>query len=199
MKKINILLVCTLLVITLISILPSTLMYLTNADIANNNTSMGYNQVTIVENFPDPPKLTAGVNEYTKGIKVQNTGTTEAFVRVRIAFSSKEAKDATTFKGSGGRYYDIDNLTVTPPLWKKTNNNELKKYGDYFYFTQILKPGVVSPSLTSVVRTYFENADDVVPYDIYVYAESIQVYDKDGNKYSSNQYEAAWLEYLKRK
>lgn len=74
-----------------------------------------------------------------------------------------------------------------------------QELGGYFYYTGIVQAGKSTEELIDSVCTYFENAEAVEPCQIYVYAESVQTYDKDGRAFEESQWREAWEEFLNRK
>jgi predicted ribosomally synthesized peptide with SipW-like signal peptide len=79
--------------------------------------------------------------------------------------------------------------------------------GGWFYYTEPLAPGELTPALFDKVRTYFADENLVTPYDIIVYAESVQIKGIDGDLIKAGQdadgtvipaWKAAWTDFLTR-
>ena len=186
-----------------------------------NQISIGTNTISVDEDFHSPKELQTGANVYKKEVRVKNDGTVESFVRVFFDFSdydigsksflsadkpgSVSIPDGATFdetksviEAAGYQSYedffaggDRGNEWIFIP---ESGDNTL---GGYFYYTKILEPGEKTEKLLDSVCTYFESADQIKSHQIYVYAESVQTYDKDGNPYDEGQWREAWKEFLK--
>lgn len=200
-----------------------TLAYLTHTRKGDHFITIGSNEISITESYKPPKELKAGANVYKKSVKIQNTGSTAAFVRVFLDFSdyvagsrsyfaidkpgkvsiedgatveqAKEAIEAAGFLA----YDDFYTADIERNGWIYVPEDEDPELGGYFYYTGIVEAGKSTDELINSVCTYFENAEAVKPYQIYVYAESVQTYDKDGNAFDDSQWKEAWEEFLSRK
>lgn len=200
-----------------------TLAYLTHTRKGNHFITIGSNEISITETYKPPKELKAGANVYQKSVKIQNTGTISAFVRVFLDFSdyaagsrsyfaidkpgkvsiedettveqAKEAIEAAGFLA----YDDFYTADTEKNGWVYISEDEDSELGGYFYYTGIVEAGKSTDELIDSVCTYFENAESVEPYQIYVYAESVQTYDKDGRAFDESQWREAWTEFLSRK
>ena len=83
--------------------------------------------------------------------------------------------------------------------WIYIPEDKDSELGGYFYYTGVVQAGKSTDELIDSVCTYFESAESVEPYQIYVYAESVQTYDKDGRAFEDSQWREAWTEFLSRK
>ncbi len=184
-----------------------TLTYLTDNEKTLNRITAGNNVIEIVEEYdePDPEP----VEQFRKAIRVRNTGSEECFVRVRVAFSDGKIRDITEISPDGSTYYSADEYPLhLPDGWvfiPETDAEDGKLLGGYCYYTEVLPaedPGTageeeISPYLTRSFRTTFASGEDVVPYEIYVYAESVQTAGKDGRRFEGpDAYREAWREFL---
>jgi hypothetical protein len=79
--------------------------------------------------------------------------------------------------------------------------------GGWFYYTKPVAPGELTPSLFDKVFTYYVDESQVKPYDIIVYAESVQTKGIDGNLIEDGvdadgnvipAWKAAWTDFLTR-
>lgn len=200
-----------------------TLAYLTHTRRGNHFITIGTNEISITESYKPPKELKAGANVYQKSVKIKNTGTTSAFIRVFLDFSDyaagsrsyfavdkpgkvniedgatvEEAKEA--IEAAGFLAYDDFYVGDTERNgWIYVPEDEDSELGGYFYYTGIVEAGKSTEELIDSVCTYFESAEAVEPYQIYVYAESVQIYDKDGNAFEDSQWRDAWEEFLSRK
>lgn len=186
-----------------------------------NQISIGTNTISVDEDFRAPKELQAGANVYKKEVRVKNDGTVKAFVRVFFDFSdydigsksflsadkpgSVSVPDGATFdeaksviEAAGYKSYeDFFAGGERGNDWIFIPESEDDVVGGYFYYTKILEPGEKTEKLLDSVCTYFDSADQTKSHQIYVYAESVQTYDKDGNPYGEDQWREAWEEFLK--
>lgn len=200
-----------------------TLAYLTHTRKGNHFISIGTNEISITETYKPPKELKTGANVYQKSVTIKNTGTTSAFIRVFLDFSDyvagnrsyfaidkpgkvsiedgatvEEAKEAIEAAGFIA-YDDFYTADTERNEWIYIPEDEDTELGGYFYYTGIVDAGKSTDELIDSVCTYFENAESVEPYQIYVYAESVQTYDKDGRAFEDGQWREAWEEFLNRK
>lgn len=131
--------------------------YLISKDTKTNNIKLGYNKISIEENY-DPPLVMAKGISYTKEPSVRNTGNVDCYVRVKAEVSDSRVADSLTID------YNTDDWT--------------KKADGYWYYKEAIGPAMsTSPLFTTV--TIAADAPDLVldGYDIFVYAESVQTVD----------------------
>lgn len=183
----------------------------------------GANENMITESFQPPKEMTAGANIFEKSVRIKNSGSTDSFVRVFLDFSDYAAGSRSYFaidkpgkmsvaegatqeeakaalKAAGFIAYDDFYVGIEERNgWIYVPEDEDAELGGYFYYTGIVEPGKSTEELINSVCTYFETAADVLPYQIYVYSESVQTYDKDGRSYDAGQWREAWREFLGRK
>ena len=186
-----------------------------------NQISIGTNTISVDEDFRAPKELQAGANVYKKEVRVKNDGTVKAFVRVFLDFSDYDIgsksflaaektgtvsiPDEATFDEAkslieAAGYQSYEDFFAGGDRgddWIFIPESEDNVLGGYFYYTKILEPGAKTEKLLDSVCTYFESADQIKSHQIYVYAESVQTYDKDGNPYGEGQWRDAWKEFLK--
>lgn len=200
-----------------------TLAYLTHTRKGNHFITIGTNEISIAETYKPPKELKAGANLYQKSVTIKNTGTTTAFVRVFLDFSDYAAGSRSYFAiGKPGKMSIEDGATVEQAKeaieaagfiayndfyvgdaerngWIYIPEDKDSELGGYFYYTGVVQAGKSTDELIDSVCTYFESAESVEPYQIYVYAESVQTYDKDGRAFEDSQWREAWTEFLSRK
>lgn len=218
-KKIVIPTLCALAVITA----GVTVAYFTSAARSNNSFTVGTNTITIDENFKPPKELKTGLNSYKKQIKIKNTGTTDAFVRVYAEFSDSDAgnssfissdapssvsiPEGTSFsdaskKLKAARYKSHDEFWSTGgPAngWVYIPDDENNELGGYFYYTKHIAPGEKTDDLINTIATYYETADQLKDYEVIVYAESVQTADINGETFEDSEWQNAWDEFTSRK
>lgn len=218
-KKIVIPTICALTIITC----GVTIAYFTSAARSNNNFTVGTNTITIDENFKPPKELKTGLNTYKKQIKIKNTGTTDAFVRVYAEFSDSDAgncsfissdapssvsiPDGTSFsdaskklKAAGYKSHDEFWSSDGPANgWVYIPDDESDELGGYFYYTKHIAPGEKTDDLINTIATYYETADQLKDYEVIVYAESVQTVDINGETFKDSEWRNAWDEFTSRK
>lgn len=192
----------------ILAVVGMTLAYFTTRDTADNNITIGKNEIEISEDFT-PPVLQTEDTRYKKQINVTNTGNVDCYVRVYADFSDETIRANSYFSNDAdmetATYYssdrDINNeaayVNHLPEGWKfvPDNSSETELAG-YYYYTKPIQPGKsTDTSLFTYVETTYESLDDVKQYDIIVYAESVQVTDSNGKKY--DDYKEAWNDFLK--
>lgn len=165
-----------------------------------NSFTIGENVIEIVENYKPPKEMQAGDNLYKKNIKVKNSGTVPCYIRLFVDFSDSEIRDCSLFSSDGTNYYPVTDYPAhLPATWTYEPSSE-SLIGGYYYYTEQLQPGQTTIPLIEAVNTKFESAEKVKNYEIIVYAESVQVLDKNGSQFEgSTPYLDAWTEFLKRR
>ena len=179
-----------------------TIAFLTARQHIDNQLSLGDNVLSITETFYPPEELETGSNLYQKTVKFQNTGATESYIRAYVAFSDIEVENATVLStDNGSTWKSFAELKNAPPSgWifvPAANNAEL---GGYFYYTSPVAPRESTASLFTHVNTILAEDQKLTGYNIIVYSESVQIYDKDGELFTgSTPCLTAWSEFLSRK
>ena len=155
--------------------------YLIANDNATNTFTVGETEIEVTEEYDPPEELNPGT-EFTKKPSVTNTGNLPCYVRIRADFSTSVAKE------------------FCEPLDIDTTNWEYNDSDGYYYYKHILNPGEESPALFTKVELKETKADgteytadDMVEFDILVYAEAIQHTDHDG-ECDENEYLTVWGE-----
>ena len=167
----------------------------------NNQLSVGYNTITITEDFTPPKEMTAGENTYKKNVKVKNTGTVPCYVRVYAAFSDSSVADVSELSPDGSSFFSAGSYAEhLPEHWTYIEESDDAELGGYYYYTEPVAAGKTTDALFKKVKTTFQTAEDVQDYEIIVYAESVQTADKDGAEFTgSDPWKQAWTEFLSRK
>lgn len=130
--------------------------YLT-ADAARDNLiSLAESRISVEETYDPPGTLEPG-QRFVKAPRVKNLSAVPVSVRVRVSFSSGEAAALCRLDGFSGD-------------WTRGADG-------YFYFGHALAPGEETPPLFSEVAVEEtatpEEIQEALPFDIYVYAESV--------------------------
>ena len=68
--------------------------------------------------------------------------------------------------------------------------------GGYYYYTKIVDPNDYTSALFTSVRTYFGDNANIRPYDIFVYAESVQTVSIAGKEQEDGDWKEAWKEFI---
>lgn len=147
--------------------------YLIAKDKAVNQFAMGENTIEIFEDYEPPEKIAPNV-QFKKSPYVKNTGNLPCFVRMRADFSNNKAEK------------------FCEPLNIDTVNWEYNSSDGYYYYKKLLNPdSSTSPLFTRVKIKSDSNENDMVDFDILIYAESCQHSDHNGNC-SNDEYKTVW-------
>ena len=153
--------------------------YLSDADTAENEISIGGNNIEIEEEFDPPSELLPGLS-FTKNVKVTNKGPNTCYVRVKAVFSDSDME----------KYCDVD--------WNIYSENNVNGWiynnedGYYYYPASIAVSEKTTSLFTTVTMKENASASDFKDFDILIYAESYQA---DGFE----NYEKAWEHYHRNK
>ena len=147
--------------------------YLSDADKATNEISIGQQEIEIVEKY-EPPKDPKPGTSFKKNVAIKNIGLSDCFTRVKVVFSRS----------------DMEEISIID--W----NKQTWKYNDkdgYWYYIKPLKYNETSDSLMeNVTISEFAEEADIKDYDIIIYSESVQ-------KGDFENYQDAWIEFEKNK
>lgn len=148
--------------------------YFLDADEAENKLTVGSNVIEIVEEFDPPEELEPSV-EFTKDVKVKNTGLSDCYVRIKAVFDNNHME----------QYCEID--------WNDTDWVYNSSDG-YWYYPTAIKKDKSTPSLMTTVKIK-DNAPEhaMKDFDIIIYAESIESRQAVGFE----NYVQAWANYQK--
>ena len=172
MKKKIILPICYVLGFILIAF--GTYAFLTSTASKNNSFTIGGNTIEIIEDFIPPESIKAGI-EFKKDIKVKNTGASNCYVRLKVVFSDSDMEKFCTFT----------DLNTSDWIYNSSDN--------YYYYKQPIKNNELTTSLfTTVAISDTLEIYQAKPFDIFVYAESMQA-----NPFEN--YEEAWATFEQQK
>ena len=155
-KKINKKMYFTIMiVIALIAISINVYAYLTHKNSIENHMVLGYNTISLQEDYEPPIEMAKGIS-FTKEPYAVNTGNVDCYVRIKSLISDSRVADGITID------YNTEDYTY---------NNE----DGYWYYKNAISPGQETTPLFTTVSVSTA-ADDIVldGFDIYVYAESVQ-------------------------
>lgn len=142
--------------------------YLTDTDDASNAFTVSMIGIRTDEDYTDPGPLTPG-QTFTKDVRFTNIDTGTAYVRALVSFSDKAAED---------------NLRAA---FNTTDWTDVQDDG-YRYLKAVLPVGATTPSLMTSVTVTGTPDGGWSPFDIYVYAEAVQVTDSaTGQRYADAQ------------
>ena len=125
--------------------------YFTGGDRITNRIGVGYNDVEIREEFPDPDPED---EEITKKVSFVNTGPVDCFARAKLVFGSQEAEDAVRMQMNGGQ-------------WKQEADG-------YYYYQKTLAPGEETEELLLALNVEGEISQEEKEFDLTVYVETVQ-------------------------
>lgn len=174
--------------------------YLSDDKQVFNTLTTGENTVETKETFNPDTKVTSDPSTtatpapvgYDKVVTVENTGKTDAYVRVFLDFSDDTARNSSTIDGKSYKQFCSDHKGGTP--WRYVDSGDL---GGYFYYTKELNPGEKTEPLCSKVVTQFAKQSAVTDYSIIVSTESVQTFSKNGELFTgADPWKSAWAEYL---
>lgn len=134
--------------------------YFTSNKLKTNNINLGYNKIQVNENYVPPLRMEKGIS-YKKEPYVTNVGNVDCYVRAKSVVSDSRVEPFLEID------YDYDEVHYV-------YNAE----DGYWYYKEPLKENDSTVPLFTKV-TIKPEADDIVldGFDIYVYAESVQVVD----------------------
>ena len=150
--------------------------YLTDGDKADNELIIGSNRIEIVEEFDPPSEIIPGL-EIKKDVKVKNTGSGDCYVRVKAVFDNSHME----------QYCEID--------WKDSDWIYNSTDG-YWYYPNAIVSNEITRSLMTTVKIKETTPESVItPFDIIVYAESVETL----NGADAVDYDQAWEIYRENK
>lgn len=130
--------------------------YLTSKQGTDNIVGMAYNKVHIDENYAKPNNPSPG-DRIQKNPKVVNDSNVSVYVRMRADFS------------------DSDAMNQCEPL--QIDGNWTKKSDGYYYYNKEVPVGGSTSSLFTFVKIRNDvNKDELIPFDIICYCESVQAF-----------------------
>lgn len=181
----------------LIAVTAVTLAYFTNSDAVSNRFSRKQDpdetktvSIEVREQF-DPPDEPDG-EPFRKEVRIENTGSADSYIRVRLEFSSSEMQEISQISNDADR----DNLSAYVPASAFPESAqhpgwEYRAADGFYYYTEAVAPGGTTESLIQWVKTVFpeEWTGATDGYDIYVYSEAVPADDAAGTRLN---YEDAW-------
>lgn len=143
--------------------------YLTDQDNALNNVTIGSNIIGVNEIFEPPAKLEPGIS-FKKDVKVDNTGRSACYVRIKAVYTDSDM----------GKYCTLD-IDEENFVYNANDN--------FYYYIHKLEPYTSTPSLfTTVTLSEDIPIAEIKNFDILIYAESYPAAE-------FRNYEAAWKHY----
>ena len=162
--------------------------YLQSKNVQPNVFEIAEGGVEVTETFTAPQYLKQE-NIVQKVVTVQNTGTSDQYVRVYLNFSDSTVRDRTklVYASSDGRshtweefLYELSHPAENPPVgWVYVPEDAIpdgRLLGGYFYYTEILAPGASTPPLIEGIETTFDedDPDQITEFNVIVYTEGVQ-------------------------
>ena len=139
--------------------------YFTDSDALLNTVTTGHSDITIVENFPDPPENPSPGTEVKKEVSVKNNQS-ESWIRMLVKVNDSRIEEKIT-------------LDFNTADWIKGDDS-------YWYYKKPVKTGeITEPLLRSV--TFNENLEEGENLEIICYGESVNVKESDKG-------ETPWIE-----
>ena len=116
-----------------------------------------------------------------------------------MAFSDSEIEKISTVSSDGKEFVTMEEFRNQPPKnWTYIPDTDGELLGGYYYYMKPLPSGHSTNALIDSINTYFETKEENAPYEVIVYAESVQTIDKDGESFGDD-WQGAWEEFLRRK
>lgn len=170
-----------------------------------------YNKIVTVENVQSTDNNVISFNQARKNASgtgidsISNNENGKVFVRVAAEFSTQWSRDHSWISSdvSGTTWCKAsDYINHLPANWvyipsqqdDPTNGDAL--LGGYYYYTRSIAPGESTTALMSRVKTTYSKSVDIEAYNIFLYAESVQAFDKTGVAVSDDNWRSAWEELL---
>lgn len=149
--------------------------YLTYKRGIMNNFRVGYNEITVTEEYDPPDEIVPDeITEFRKNVQIKNTGTIPCFVRVRLEYSDSDIKKFCT-NILNGNYIKAGDYTneierISNGDWIYNNDDNC------YYYTKVLEEDERTSLLLDRVQVLVPKSeeDNLKEFEIYVYAESIQ-------------------------
>lgn len=189
--------------LTLFLCIGGTTAYYTHWQQFQNQITLGENTIHITEEFEPLKEMELGKNTYPNRISITNSGTVPCYIRVFVAFSDSSVRDTSRFSHDkhGDTFFPCADYSENlPEDWTYIDPEADELLGGYYYYTSPVEAGDETTALVERVETTFEEAADIVDYEIIVYGESVQTRDRFGVEVTgSNAYEQAWEDFLARK
>lgn len=155
---------------------------------AENNLSVGSNEIEIEEDFVPPSKLEPDTT-FRKTVRVKNTGSVPCYVRVFADFSDSEIRDIAMFSSDGTNFLPVPDYQANLPAGWVYDESTC-----YYYYTEPVQPGESTQALFHSVNVKFPNEQSVREFRIIVTADSVQAAGSDG--VGIDDYAAAWAGFL---
>ena len=173
----------------------STSAYFSDKDKEANKFTIGENEIEVEEKFTPPDELVVGDNTFTKTVQFKNTGDVPCYIRAFIEFDDDSVRGVSKVSPDGTNYYTMEEFkNHLPEGWVYVDSGNM---GPYYYYKNVIEVGASTPKLLHSVKTTFADPADIENYNIYVYAESVQTLDKNGNAFTgADAWRTAWTEYL---
>lgn len=202
-RKMNIPVAAGLLALTGLLGIGTTWAYFTYQKYLTNQFRVGYNEITVTEEYDPPDEIIPGeVTEFRKAVQVENTGTVPCYVRVRLEYSDSEMKQYCTHILGADSARASEWETMAEQL---TNGKWVYGTDGCYYYTERLEARDRTDLLLEKVQVHVpeEDSGKLKDFEIYVYAESIQTMvweaGEDGQEsaWEAQDYEEAWGQFLK--
>ena len=160
--------------------------YLMRSDGRENVLTVGEGKTVVSEAFTEPSYLlmrNEGDQSFDKVVTVENTGTSDQYVRVYLDFSDSTLRDkARIIYERNGSVFTADwegFLAALPEDWEYISEAADPELGGYFYYKGLLAPGEKTTALIQGVEMSYGDPTDTDPnlisdFDLIVYTESVQ-------------------------
>lgn len=169
MSKKRILLIAAACFLMLGTSFGATYAYLISDDTEINAFTVGETVIEVKEEYTPPDKLTPG-DPIPKKPWVENTGNLPCFVRMRADFSDSRAEAF------------CEKLDINTTDWYYDSAD------GYYYYKKLLNKGEKTSALFTKVQIKSDtNQEDIIDFDVLVYAEARQQ-----GEYPASDWKTAW-------
>jgi hypothetical protein len=181
--------------------------YMTDNEFHVNNLKVKPVKTRVVENYnpPDLEEYEPGNSiQFTKEISAQNTGEADCYIRIRLEFSDAQKAKISRLTWNGQNWYSVEDFhNHLPPNWIYVDEKQLG--GPYYYYTKIVhcarsnRPAESTTNLITGVQMDLESTEDITnDFDIFAYAEAIQVVSSTGIEYQESAAIKTWRSFLEK-
>lgn len=176
--------------------------YFTYLRETKNRFTVGYNEITVTEEYDPPDEIVPGEDTvFSKKVQVENTGTVPCYVRVRLEYSDSGMKQFCTNilgeKRAPAEEWGESIEEISGGKWVFGEDG-------WYYYRDILAVGERTALLLERVEIHVpqERGEEAKEFEILVYGESIQTLinrtgaDGEQTAVEAADYREAWEQIL---
>lgn len=156
--------------------------YYSDQDTKVNKITVGVNDTSITEKFPEPPDIPPGGGEYKKEVQIVNHTSVPCYIRAAVEFGNRDIGQVVALK-------ELDTAN-----WIYVDEKDDWKLGGYYYYKEPVLPGEKTTSLFSGVSFSdgmdLSTVEDNDTFEVIIYEESVQQGD-------CTTYQEAWNSFIR--